>query len=197
MRIFIFTLLLLSHFTLSAQLKKGTFNVGVSTDAPFRVKGSTNGQGTRSYEFSFQPQFGYMFTDRWEIGAGPVLSFSGNRTRIDNSLPPYKNNFHTLGAQVFTRYYLKKEGKLIPYLVAGLQYGHTTMVNSSPPTPKYRYSFNEWQFRAGGGLNWFAGPRTALFSELTYTGTWGNGSGYTSGVNLNFGVRLFLGKKRK
>jgi hypothetical protein len=58
--------------------------------------------------------------------------------------------------------------------------------------------FSDWTAFGGVGLNWFTGSRTALFTELTYTGGGtGGGNGYTHGLNLNLGFRIFLGKKKK
>lgn len=189
--------LLLTHFTLSAQLQKGTWTVSASTDAPPKFQFRSYSNQAKNYQLSLQPQFGYMLTDQLEAGAGLVFAVYGSRYNYGTPDVVTKNRNTQLGAEVFTRYYLKKDGKLIPYLVAGMQYSRTTVVNTNPPAASYRNHYNEWQFRGGAGLNWFAGPRVALFSELTYTGSWGNGNGYTNGVNLNFGVRLFLGKKRK
>ncbi len=189
--------LLLTHFTLSAQLQKGTWTVSASSDAPPKFQFRTNSSHAKNYQFSLQPQFGYMLTDQLEAGAGLVFSAYGSSYKYGVPEVMTKNRNTELGAQVFTRYYLKKDGKLIPYLVASLQYSRTTVVNTNPPAASYRNHYNEWQLRGGAGLNWFAGPRVALFSELTYTGTWGSGYGLSHGVNLNFGVRLFLGKKRK
>ncbi len=184
-------------FSANAQLKQGDWNFGTSTNAPFNLQLKKNNAGLRSYDFSFHPQFGYMLKDRWEIGGGPVFGFNGSRFKDGSGNTIWQNNSQSVGASLFTRYYFKSSGKLIPYLVAGIQYTHEKGSTIDINSTKYNYSQNLWQLKAGGGLNWFVAPRTALFTELTYTGDWGTGNGYLNGLNLQLGIRFYFGKKKK
>ena len=195
---YIYTISLLSiAFTSSSQLKKGDWNIGTSTNAPMNLRLSTNGPGFKSYDFIINPSAGYFIKDRWEIGGGPLLSFSGAKFKDEFGTISYKNNKQSLGLNLYTRYYLKKEGKVIPYLTANAMYMHTNGNTKDFSGIKSQYKLNEWQTGAGAGVSWFISPKAALFSELTYTGNWGGGSGYTNGLKLNIGFQIFLGRKEK
>ena len=187
--------LLLNVFTSSAQIKKGDWNIGTSTNAPMNLRLSTNGPGFKSYDFTINPSVGYFIKDRWEIGGGPQLSFSGTKFTDEFGTISYKNNEQSLGINFYTRYYLKKEGKVIPYLTANAMYLHTSGNSKDFSGIKNTYKLNEWQAGAGAGISWFITPKAALFSELTYTGRWGGGMGYTNGLKLSVGFQIYLGEK--
>lgn len=181
----------------SAQLEKGTWNINTSTNAPFNLNFETRAR-LKSYDFKFTPNIGYMLKDRWEVGGGPVLNF--NKVEIKDPIGNvnYNSRGNSYGFNLYTRYYFKSNHKVVPYLIAGIQYMHTNSTTTDFSGFKSTAKFNEWTAYGGAGLNWFVGPRTALFSELTYNGTWGNnGNSYTNGLNLNVGFRIFLGKKKK
>ena len=192
--IYTFCLLFIA-FTSSAQLKKGDWNIGTSTNAPMNLRLSTNGPGFKSYDFTISPSAGYFIKDRWEIGGGPFLSFSGAKFKDELGTIGYKNNKQSLGINLYTRYYLKKEGKVIPYLTANAMYMHSNGNTKDFSGIKSTYKLNEWQAGAGAGVSWFITPKAALFSELTYTGSWGGGMGYTNGLKLSVGFQIYLGKK--
>jgi outer membrane protein W len=195
---FIYTLsLLLIAFISSAQLKKGDWNIGTSTNAPMNLRLNTNESGFKSYDLVINPSVGYFIKDRWEIGGGPLLSFSGTRFKDQQGTTAYKNNQQSVGLSFYTRYYMKKEGKVLPYLTANAMYMRTSGTTTDFSGIKSQYKLNEWQAGAGAGVSWLITPRAALFSELTYTGNWGGGMGYTNGLKLNVGFQIYLGKKEK
>jgi hypothetical protein len=198
MRKFFTPSLLLFCSVACAQLKKGDWNIGTNTNALSNFSLRSSNSGFRSYDFRINPTFGYFVTDRLEIGSGPLLSFSGSRYTYPDNNVISKNNSSSYGLNLYTRYYLKKEGKFVPYLTANIGYVRTNMVSYTSSSNKSRYSYNEWQAGGGIGANWFVGPRAALFTELTYSGLWGNGSGYNRALNLNIGFQIYLtGRKKK
>jgi hypothetical protein len=181
----------------SAQLEKGNWNINTSANAPLNLNFETRAR-YKSYDFRFTPNIGYMLKDRWEIGGGPVLDFSRVRIKDFDGSYIYNSRSSSYGLNMYTRYYLKSSNKLVPYVVAGIQYMRTSATTTDFSNFKSTTKFNEMSAYGGVGLNWFTGPRSALFSELTYTGRWGSqGTGYTSGLNLNIGFRIFLGRKKK
>lgn len=195
---YIFTsIVLLVTVTLSAQLKKGDINIGTSTNAPFTFRFDNNNTGLKSYDFTFTPSVGYFLKNRLEIGGGPSLSFTGTKYKGGTSSVSFKSNSQSYGLNFYTRYYLKEQGKLIPYLTANATYLRTSAQSIDPGGLKSSYKFNQWQIGAGAGVSWFITPKAALFSELTYTGNWGGGSGYTNGLKLNVGFQIYLGRKEK
>ncbi len=193
-----FTLLALFFTTtLSAQLKKGDWNINTTTDAPMNLRLRTNGPGFKSYDFSINPGVGYFLKDRWEIGGGPVVSLNGANYKDQMSGYSLKNRSSSVGLNLFTRYYLKKEGRLVPYLTLGATYLRTTGSTTDYNGIKSNYRLNQWQAGGGAGLSWFVSPKVALFAELTYTGEWGSGSGYTGGLNFKVGIQVFFNRKKK
>jgi Outer membrane protein beta-barrel domain len=189
--------LLLIAFASSAQIKKGDWNIGTSTNATMNLRLRTNDAGFKSYDFIINPSAGYFIKDRWEIGGGPLLSFSGAKFKDELGTIGYNTNKQSVGLNIYTRYYLKKEGKVIPYLTANAMYMHTNGYTNDFFGTKSTYKFNEWQVGAGAGVSWFIAPKAALFSEFTYTGNWGGGSGYTNGLKLNVGFQIYLNRKGK
>jgi hypothetical protein len=179
----------------SAQLEKGAWNISTSTNAPFNLKLESNGR-YHSKSFNFTPNVGYMLKNRWEIGGGPVLSFSKARFLDVVGTPSYESHSSSYGLNLYTRYYFKSSGKLVPYLITGIQYMKTSTGTTDFSGIKTNSRYSEWQVYTGAGVNWFIAPRAALFSELTYTGRWGGGNGFTSGLNLNIGFRYFFGRKK-
>ncbi|MBI3140016.1 MAG: porin family protein [Sphingobacteriales bacterium] len=181
----------------SAQLEKGTWNISTSTNAPFNLNLSSR-ERFKSYDFTFTPNIGYMLKDRWEIGGGPVLDFSKVRIKDNLGSTIYNSRNNSFGMNLYTRYYLKSNSKVVPYFVAGIQYLRTSATTRDFSGSTSSAKFHEWNAYGGAGLNWFVGQRSALFSELTYKGAWGNnGNSYTNGLNLNVGFRIFLGQKKK
>jgi outer membrane autotransporter protein len=140
---------------------------------------------------------GYFVNNRLEIGGGPMLSFSGARFKDDFGVTTYKNYRQSFGVNFYSRYYLKTEGKLRPYLTGNIMYQRSSGSTTDFAGIKSSYKLNEWRAGAGAGLNWFVSPRAALFSELTYTGKWSGGMGYTSGLNLRVGFQFYFGKKKE
>lgn len=179
----------------SAQLEKGTWNISTSTDAPFNLNFQTR-ERFKSTNFKFTPNIGYMLKDRWEVGGGPVLNFNRVDIRDNFGNLNYTSRGNSYGFNLYTRYYLKSEHKVVPYFVAGIQYLRTNSTTTDFSGFKSTAKFNEWTAYGGVGLNWFVGPRTALFSELTYTGRGAGGTGYTHGLNLNVGFRFFFGQRK-
>lgn len=180
----------------SAQLEKGTWNINTSTNAPFNLNLESRAR-YKSYNFKFTPNIGYMLKDRWEIGGGPVLDLSKVKIKDNSGSYIYDSRSNSYGLNLYTRYYLKSKSKVVPYFVAGIQYMKTSATTTDFTGFKSTARFNDWSAFGGVGLNWFTGSRTALFSELTYTGNKAGGNGYTSGLNLNIGFRIFLGNRKK
>jgi hypothetical protein len=180
----------------SAQLKKGDWNINTSTNAPMNLKLRTNGPGFKSYDFSFNPGIGYFVADRWEIGGGPVLSLEGSRFKDQLNGYSFRNSSSSVGLNLYTKYYLKKEGRVVPYLSLNGGYlrssGHSTNYNGI----KSSYNINQWQAGAGAGVSWFLSPRVALTGDLNYIGDWGSGAGYNSGIEFKIGFQFFLNKKK-
>lgn len=196
MKYFFTAAFVFTAFISSAQLQKGSWNIGTSTNAPFNLQLSSNGPGFKSYNFSFNPTVGYFLQKRWEVGGGPMFSFSGNRYKDISGNTSLKNNKESAGISVYTRYYLKDEGKLLPYLTANTMYLRTSGYSTDLSGLKSKYRLNEWQVGGGAGLNWFITPKASLFTELNYTGNWGGGSGYINGLNLKMGFQIHLGKRK-
>ncbi|HEV7779629.1 MAG TPA: hypothetical protein VGO58_00105 [Chitinophagaceae bacterium] len=193
-----FTLLALFFtVTVSAQLKKGDWNINTSTNAPMNLKLRTNGEGFKSYDFSINPGIGYFLKDRWEIGGGPVLSFEGARYKDQFSGFSFTNRSSSVGFNLYTRYYLKKEGRLIPYLTLNGGYSRTSLNSIDYNGMKSISKFNQWQVGGGAGLSWFVSPKVALFTELTYTRDWGTYMGHTGGLDLKVGIQVFFNRKKE
>jgi hypothetical protein len=195
MKYFITPFLSVIVMTAAAQVQQGTWNIGTSTNAPMNLQLSSNGPGFKSYNFSFNPTAGYFFRNRWEVGGGPVLSFTGSKYKDNFGVTGIKNNQNSFGVNVYSRYYLKSEGKLLPYLTANAMYLRTAGLSTDLSGIKSSYKINEWRVGAGAGLSWFITPKAALFTELTYDGSWGGGMGYTNGLNLKVGFQIYLGRK--
>jgi outer membrane autotransporter protein len=179
----------------SAQLQKGEWTISTGLNAPFNLGLTSNGEGTRSHNFAINPMAGYFIKDQWEVGGGPQLSFSGTRIKDETGKTIFKTNSQSYGINFYTRYYLKKEGKLIPYLTANLGYIRSKGTTTDFAGSSSSFKLNRTTWGAGAGLAWFVGPRSAIFSELTYSGLSGGGSGYTGGVNLRVGFQFFFGRK--
>lgn len=179
-----------------AQLQKGNINIGTSTNAPLNFQFRSSNAGYKTSDFVLNPTFGYNISDRVEIGAGPVFRYNGIKWK-DQGAYLLRNRSYSYGLNLYSRYFLQTKGKLVPYLTGNLQYLRTNSVSYSSPDVKFRYHSYEWQAGAGGGVNWFLSPRSALFAELTYKGNWGNGAGFNSGLDFNIGFRFYPGKKKK
>jgi hypothetical protein len=194
--IFTFFLFILS-FSVSAQLKQGDWNINTSTNAPMNLKLRSNGPGYRTYDFGVNPNIGYFIKDRWEIGGGPSLTFSGSKYKSGGPAAySFKNNNSEIGLNLYTRYYFKSKGKLVPYLTANISYARGNGSSIDITGVKSKYSYNAWQAGGGVGVSWFIAPKVALFSELTYASSWGSGLGYTDGLNFKIGFQIFLNRKK-
>lgn len=198
----LFTLLcILITISSNAQLKKGDWNINTSTNAPMNLRfRKTNDvySGTyKSLDLGINPGVGYFIADRWEIGGGPAVSIYQTKfiSPGPNSMLS-KSNASSIGLNLFTRYYLKKEGRLRPYLIVSGGYAKLHNKYTSVDGSETRYSSHEWRASAGAGLSWFIAPNVALFSELTYTNVWGNGGGYPSGLDFKIGFQVFLNRKK-
>lgn len=194
----IFTLpALFITLSLSAQLKQGDWNINTRTNAPMNLRLRSNGEGFKSYEFIINPGVGYFLKDRWEIGGGPLISLSGSNYTDRTSTAFFRNNAYAIGLNLFSRYYFKEEGRVIPYVT--VNGGYAKLHGNSRNNYGIRDSYSQHQWNAGGGagISWFLSSKFALFTELTYSGEWGSGLGYTHGLNFKVGFQLFLNKKNK
>lgn len=182
----------------SAQLTKGTRTVSTGINTFGNLNFSYNGPSFRSYNFSINPNAGYFIKDRWEIGGGPIIGFSGERIKdgISNQLL-VKNNLAQAGLNVFTRFYFKDAGKIIPYAVGHTRYfyewGSFTNVVA---TETYNSSEHHVQLGGGIGAAWFVVPKAALFGEFTATGGLQAISSLTITTNINVGFSILLGGKK-
>jgi|KBSSwiS6_1023812.scaffolds.fasta_scaffold00824_4 hypothetical protein len=192
--IFTSTLVLLIY-SANAQLQKNRWTIG--TNVPLNFQFKTNGPGIKSYDFTLNPTAGYFVSDTWEVGGGPIVSFRGSRFKDNLGYTTYKDDNTSVGLNLYSRYYFKKDGTVLPYLTVNATYLRTSGNSIDINGFKTNYRRNERQAGAGVGLSWFLSSRAALFSEFNYTGYWGDGLGYTNGVNLKVGFQLFLGKENK
>ena len=188
----------LSFFTLisNAQIQKGTWSISTSTNAPMNLQLDTYGSKIKTHNFTISPGLGYFIGKRWEIGGDPVISFMGSRVKYPAG--DLKSRSNSYGLNIYTRYYLKTEGKLLPYLTANIQYSRyfSKSIDYGSGT-KDSYKGNYWRIGGGAGVSWFITPKAALFSELNYMGRWGDGSGYNSGLTFKVGFQIYFGGKNK
>jgi hypothetical protein len=181
------------HFSLHAQLSKGSWLVGGSV-------GFTSSTTNEPYEqytatsISIAPKAGYFLIDR--LAAGLTLGTSFNHQHYDNSniIPnSYTDNIYGVGP--FLRYYFLPAQKPANILLeVGDQYEwiSATGLNATP-------HLNSFGFAAGPAF--FLNPSVALECTIGYT--WNNGGGESAPPTTHvfktaIGLQVHLpGKARK
>ncbi len=150
---------------------------------------------TKTYDIGINPGIGYFLADRWEIGGGPAVSIGGTRF-VQSGSAGYssKNRASSIGFNLYTRYYLKKEGRIVPYLIVGGGYSKLYNKFTNSLGSDYTTKSHQWQLSAGAGVSWFISPKFALFTELIYNRAWIDG-GHSSGLDFKIGFQVFLNRK--
>jgi hypothetical protein len=188
----LFVIFLFASAISMAQFQKGTittnFNLG-----DIRYQSLENKNFQKNNYLSFNPGIGYFIKKNWEIGIG--VNFSSLHLR-DSAHGGYYQNSRTVGAFVYTNYYLGKR-KLKPYLTFETGLNYTTgkyIYNANPLT---RFSIRDFYYSIGGGLNWNISSRFSIFTEATYRNEYPFDRNGYGRLHLTIGARFFLNKRKK
>lgn len=197
MKIFYLTTLLLSlGIAANAQTEKRTININGQFGSNSGAHYFTVPNGlVKSFSIQLNPNVGYFIKNNWEVGAGVLLGMT--RSKYENVLPENTevDRSTRFGLQAYSKYYFG-QAPLKPYIT--LEAGHTWQSGKTGYVNGNTFSYNSgnWNAGAGAGLIWFLSPKVGLFSQLTYNRNLEQIKYSTGTVNLNFGVRVNLGKKK-
>lgn len=187
----------------AVSLSEGVISLRARLGAISYGRMSSNGLVDQSTIINLSPWMGYFISDRLmlEGGLGIFHQSANNEINEINVFRPEgeKTSSTSVGVNINLRYYLKKDGRLLPYLMAG---GGFTFTNRS-----FRNDFGESSestqtvpFRFGAGTSYFLSPYLALDAELAYERS-NRISQFqiatetpSSRVGLNVGFRFFLPK---
>jgi len=180
-----------------AQLNKGNFLVAGNSNARISAISSGTGAGKTNFAstiISVSPQAGYFVTDRFPVGL--YVSF-----QHENLYKYLMNNSLEIGP--FTRYYLSKSQKLIPYLEGKIGFGKTS---SQSKYDDHHTTSKLMSASAGIGATYLLNQHVGLDISMGYyyfrrntKSTFGTQnipeSKYSSAnLALNIGVEVLLGR---
>jgi outer membrane protein W len=189
-----------------AQTDKGTFTIGNDFGNIANTSISTS-KYSKQFNFNLSPTAGYFIKKNWEVGGG--FQFGINKAKFDDYYSNGSGNTLmanlrtvTTGANIYSRYYFGNSSKLKPFVVAGLIYQHRTgnELNDIPLSyspAKYNFASNSLLAHGGVGLAYFVNRNIAFTTSLQYQRNIGGSYGGNGNLNLNFGIHLFFGSKKK
>ncbi|MFT6000536.1 MAG: outer membrane protein W [Neolewinella sp.] len=152
----------------AVSLTAGTFMAQTRLGSVRHGRMSANGNLDQSTSFNLTPWVGYFITSRLMLEGGLGLFYGSSSNQIsDTNLGMLSFSSVSVGANLNARYYLKQDGKLFPYLVAGGGFSlNTTKFNNS-----FGASTNTTKsipLRGGVGANYFLSPNLALDAAIMY-----------------------------
>jgi outer membrane protein W len=189
-----------------SQTDKGTFTIGNDFGNIANANVSAS-KYSKQFNFNLSPTAGYFIKKNWEVGGG--FQFGINKAKFDNYYSNGSGNtltanlrMVTTGANIYSRYYFRNSSKLKPFVVAGIVYQHRkgTKLNNIPSSyspAKYSFVSNSFIAHGGVGLAYFVNRNIAFTTSLQYQRHIGGGYGGNGNLNLNFGIHLFFGNKKK
>jgi opacity protein-like surface antigen len=163
---------------------------------------SVNGRTDQIINVNLTPWVGVLLSNHLMLEGGLNISFRDSRGYDDDAFNQNvsKSSTAKVGAKIALRYYLKEDGILLPYLMAGSGFVFTS--------GRFRNNFGEVNgnsqmipFRIGAGASYFLSPNLALDAELAYDRSSQlndfqaiNTVLYPT-MSLELGFRFFLSKK--
>lgn len=194
MRFFLLLTLTLTGTLVFGQFSKSTILLGGSLGASFRSSSVTQNANTSdagsSVFISFNPQFGYFFTDNFAAGVG--VSFSSSSYKFPSSSTSYGTS--SFSVDPFVRYYIKN---LFFQGSAGLGNSSTDQINIQGGVTNYDSKLFNWKLNAGYAVminKYVAIEPQAGFRQLV-TSSDAASARFTDGdIFLQLGIQLYLSK---
>jgi len=188
-KLLLLTLVILSlHFSLHAQLEKGSWMVGGSLGLSSSTTPTYYGNNTIT-QISISPKAGYFLIDR--LAAGLSINSTFDHNHYPNSSPSsYNDNLYGIGP--FARYYFLPTQKPANILVeVSDQYSWITYTGQSGHLRENTYGF-------AAGPAFFLNPSVSLECTLGYA--WTKTSGYNPEQNSHtfrtaIGLQIYLPAK--
>ncbi|MDR2894901.1 MAG: outer membrane beta-barrel protein [Alistipes sp.] len=107
-------------------------SVGISNSEPQE----TSGQEVKDWTYSFSPEFGYAFSDRWAAGVRLPVEFS-KRDLNDDDGSYAKNNASGFGISPFVRYTALRWKAVSLFVDGGLRYSNSISKQESDQSTPY------------------------------------------------------------
>ena len=161
-------LLIVSSFSLSAQINKGTFMVGgsgsLSLDKSDKDKYLIN---SRSTHVSLSPEVGYFFVKNLSVGVSFPFSMSWSMTKVESRPVQYGGESYSTGVVPFVRYYIPVNSFFIITEGAyGWEHSKHTYDNLDPRTGmvdgSYEYTDNSKCYSFAAGPAFFINRSTSV-----------------------------------
>lgn len=162
-KITLFVVVLFTAFSVNAQIQKGRFLVGGTSNLSFLSSKSTyryDGTTTKKIKissFEFSPEVGYFIMDKLAIGLD--LSYSSEKEKVDNEA--WSDPSRTFGMAFFGKYYFEA-GSFKPFGKAQLGYLH--IAGSDNDVNK----FNGVALGVAAGAAYFINDLVAFEASLGY-----------------------------